>query len=1317
MATLALAAVGAAAGSSLLPAGIGILGATISGATIGGQLGALAGSYIDNALFGASGASRSVEGPRLSDLHVTASTEGAPIPRLYGRARLGGQIVWTSGIEEEIVTSAQASGGAKGLGGSSGGKVTEYRYYASFAVGLCEGTITRLGRTWADGAEIDLSNLTYRVHQGSQAQPADSLIAAHLGPERAPAFRGLAYIVFERLALADFGNRIPQLSFEVYRGVEAGEENIRGVVVIPGSGEFVYAQDPVRKTIAEGVSEALNVHTMQAASDWDASMEQLTATLPNAKAASLVVSWFGTDLRASHCQIRPGVEARDVVTEPVSWSAAGLTRSNAYLISSKDGRPAYGGTPSDQSVIEAIRDLSARGFKVTLTPFILMDIGADNALPDPYGAGTQAAYPWRGRVTCHPASGMPGSPDKTSAAAAQIASFTGSATPAHFSLSGDTVLYSGPNEWSYRRMVLHQAYLAKAAGSVDAFVIGSELRGLTWVRSSASAYPFVAALVSLASDVKSILGPGVKVTYAADWSEYFGHQPHDGSNDVYFHLDPLWSSPSIDAIGIDAYWPLADWREGRSHADYIAGTRAPYDLDYLAANVQGGEGFDWFYASPADRDAQVRTPVTDGQGKPWVFRYKDIKSWWLNPHFNRPAGVESGAATAWVPQSKPFWFMEVGCPAVDNGANQPNVFVDPKSSESALPFYSSGVRDDLMQRRFLTAFLSAFDWAQPNYTANGNPVSAIDGRRMVDLDRIHVYCWDARPYPAFPQQQDVWSDAANWEFGHWINGRLASAPLAELVTHMLDDFGFARADTRDLYGIVPGYVIDGIMSMRDALQPLELAYFLDSVESEGKIRLRHRGAQPPVMTLTAANAVEMREGGELITLTRAQETELPASAKVRYVGAQGDYRQAVAEARRLAGRSGRVSQADLAIVLDEAQAVAIAESWLHETWTARERGSFALPPSALAMEPGDALMLEHGGRERMMRATEVIEHGAREVSALSLAPEVYGRVTASPRPRAPQAAVQSGSPVVALLDLPLLTSAQDDTAGFAAAVQQPWPGGVALYASAQETGFALKAIVTAPATLGRTLDPLAMGPEGRFDYAARLRIKLSHGTLRSADAAAVFAGVNAAAIQNGDGEWEVIQFLDAALVDASTYELANLLRAQGGSEGAMRPLVAPGARFVLLDAAVQPVPVSADELKLAYNWRCGPANRAIADASYRTQVHAFAGVGLRPLSPVHVRASRIGTGDMTLSWIRRTRRDGDNWEIAEVPLGEVDERYEVDILSGGSVVRTLSTNAPQALYTAAQQTTDFGSVQPVISLRVCQVSALYGRGSARSAIV
>ena len=129
--------------------------------------------------------------------------------------------------------------------------------------------------------------------------------------------------------------------------------------------------------------------------------------------------------------------------------------------------------------------------------------------------------------------------------------------------------------------------------------------GLTTIRDRQNIFPAVSELADLAADVRSLLGPQTGLTYAADWSEYFGFHPQDGSGDVFFHLDELWSHPAIDAVGIDAYFPLSDWREGE-HLDVQEFTSI-YDDDYLSGNVEGGEGFDWFYAcllytSPSPRD-------------------------------------------------------------------------------------------------------------------------------------------------------------------------------------------------------------------------------------------------------------------------------------------------------------------------------------------------------------------------------------------------------------------------------------------------------------------------------------------------------------------------------------------------------------------------------------------------------------------------------------------------------------------------------------------------------------------------------------------
>ncbi len=1285
--------------------------------------GALAGNLIDQRLLGGDGNLR--EGPRLDELRILTSTEGSPIPRVYGRTRIAGQVIWAAKFKEVAVTTQQSVGGVggKGLGArgptTSTTSTTNYSYYARFAVALCEGEITRIGRVWADGQLLNLSDVNMRVYTGTPIQAPDPLIEAIEGAGNVPGFRDLAYVVFEDLAIAPFGNRVPQLSFEVFRRLSNVESLIRGVDIIPGSTEFGYDPQIHVQDLGKGKTAPENQNNSSGSSDWDVALDQLQETCVNCESAALVVAWFGTDLRAGSCQIVPGVENADKVTLPDLWQVDGVTRGSARVVSQVNARPAYGGTPSDASVVRAIQDLKARGLRVLFYPFIMMDIEAGNVLGDPYtGSAGQPVYPWRGRITCNPAPGQAGTPDKTAAAATQIAAFFGNANAGDFSVSGSTVSYSGPGDTGYRRMVLHYAHLCAAAGGVDAFVIGSELIGLTTVRDSASTYPAVAQLQSLAGAVRGVL-PGAKISYAADWSEYFGHQPTDGSGDVFFHLDPLWADPNVDFIGIDVYMPLSDWRDGDAHLDAQIADSI-YNLSYLRGNIRGGEGYDWYYASQADRDAQVRTPITDGAyAKPWVFRYKDLWNWWGQPHFNRPGGVQSGASTAWTPQGKPVWFTEIGCPAVDKGTNQPNKFIDPKSSESFAPYYSRRTPDDFIQRRFLQAIHQFWDPANPAYVAGNNPVSTVYGAPMVDPQNIYVWTWDARPWPEFPARRDLWSDADNWRLGHWITGRLGASGLRELVEAVLFENGFTQIDATGLTGIVDGFVIDRIMSVRDALQPLMQAYFFDAVESSGLIRMVHRGRAPVAAVSHTQLVASGSVGGADYQVTRSQETELPVSMKLQYIDGYADYRQASVDSRKLTGASARVSAVNFPIVMSQAHGQRIADNLLQEAWSGRERAKFALPPSSLAIEPGDVIDFSGPQSTHQMRVERVGEAGVRAIEAVQVDAGLV-RFLAGPE-RAPTIPTVNsvGRPVVDFLDLPLLQGEEAGhllrVAGFA----DPWPGAIALYKSPATTGYLLDRMIDAPAVMGNTDTDFYAGPTGRWDMGNAVWVTLFGGALESRDDLAVLGGANAAAICNASGEWEIFQFATAELVAPSKYKLSRLLRGQAGTERAMANPVVAGARFVLLNGAVRETGLSAEQRGLALNWRYGPASRTIDDFTYQTSVVTARGIGLRPLSVAHVRVQRnFVNNDLTLSWMRRTRIGGDSWEQSEVPLAEDSERYEVEILSGSVVKRMIAVTSPSLVYTSAQQIADFG-VAPALPLSVAiyQISTVFGRGAAREEIL
>jgi len=1279
MAALLLSVAGAAIGGSVF----GPIGA------IAGRLvGAIAGNAIDQSLF-ASHRDITLQGPRLADLSVMASTEGAPIVRVYGRARLSGQVIWATNLIEVVKKRTETTGGGKG-GPTVTTTTTTYSYFANLAVGLCEGPIGCVLRVWADGKPLDLKGLTVRSYRGDETQDADPLIIAKEGDS--PAYRGLAYVVFERLPLANFGNRIPQLSFEVVRPVGALEEMTRAVTLIPGATEFGYEPATVVQAKGHGKSSPENRHVTYAASDIVASLDELQALAPNLERVALVVTWFGTDLRAGECRVVPAVEGATKSTSGATWSVAGVARNEARVVSTAGGSAAYGGTPSDQSVSDLIAELKRRGLKITFYPFVMMDIPAGNILPDPWTGGpSQPPYPWRGRITCDPAPGQAGSPDGTAAAADQVNGF----------FSG------GSDSWNYRNMVLHYASLAGAAGGVDAFLIGSELKSLTRVRSASGVYPAVDALVSLAGEVKAMLGGGTAVTYGADWTEYNAHVVDPSADEVRFPLDALWACSSIDAIGIDYYAPLSDWRDGDDHLDRTL-TDSTFAQSYLSGNLAGGEGYDWYYADDAARAAQSRTPITDGLGKPWIFRQKDIWNFWSQPHYERVDGAELATPTAWVPQSRPIWLTEIGCPAVDKGANQPSVFPDPKSSESGVPYFSNGARDDLIQRRYLQSALAAFD---PAFGADAlNPMSSVYGARMVEPSAIHLWAWDARPFPVFPAASELWSDAANWETGHWLTGRFGSAPLDGLIATILADNGVSDVNSSALGAGPDGYVIDRPMAPRAALDPLALAFTFDGSEQDGVLRFRQRGGAPVIEIVE--DDLLLPDESAPARLTRMQETDLPREVSIGYTDINTEYQRAAATSRRLVGGSARAAHADTAMISSNTEAKRRAEIWLQDLWASREGAEFALPPSRLALALGDVAALTVNGRRRLIELQEIVDTESRAVTARSVDPDVFNLALEPPDRRPPGFPPAIGPAFLQVLDLPTLTDQQPTVLSWLAVFADPWPSVVAIWSSADGETYDVTGLVQVPSIVGETLDDLPAGPTARW-HNATVRVQIYGGALSSVSDAVLFSGANAAAVQRADGAWEVLQFANAELIGDNIYALSRLLRGQAGSEWAMGAPLAAGAPFALLDEHLLPIASGLDDLERPLQLRAIATSRDYADPNAVSLEFTPQATALRPLAPVHLKAAR-GASGVTLSWIRRARFDGDSW-AGEVPLCEDSEQYTVEILSGASVVRTFNVSVPTVLYAAADEIADFGDPQTNLTVRATQLSATVGLGFAMTA--
>ncbi|MCR4269220.1 glycoside hydrolase/phage tail family protein [Nitratireductor sp. ZSWI3] len=1308
----------------------GVLGPI--GATLGTAAGAIAGYMIDRALL--SGSQR-YEGPRLAAPRPFTAEDGAPLPRIYGTVRTGGTLIWATRFEETSTTSRQ---GAKG-----GPKVTTYSYFANAAFALCEGEIAGVRRIWADGREIDRTKVEIRVYTGSEDQLPDPLIEAKQGSGKAPAYRGTAYVVVDRLPIDDYGRRLPQFQFEVLRPAGALNDKVRSVALIPGATEFGLSPTPVDVSRKPGEDVVVNRNTLVASSDFEASLDELQMLFPNLQTVSLVVAWFGTDLRAGDCSIRPMVATpgrrafpeiwEDLWTSmglpplligpwlsashSARWVVSGLQRFEAETVSMTETGAAYGGTPSDRTVADAIAAIKARGLKVWIYPFVMMDVPADNTLPDPYGAERQPAYPWRGRITCDPAPGLAGSADKTALARAQVDGFLGSANPSDFTFSDGTGPFSGTglytvefggdaDDWGYRRFLLHYAHLAAAAGGVDGFLIGSELRGLTQLRDEAGRFPFVEGLRQMAGEARALLGGGTTITYAADWTEYFGHQPADGSGDVLFHLDPLWADVAIDAVGIDNYMPLSDWRDENYAGGNPDGFSGPYDAHGLAAGVTSGEGFDWYYASAADRQARLRTPISDGAyAKPWVFRYKDIAGWWSNAHFNRHGGVEAPNATAWVPGSKPVIFTELGCAAVDKGPNQPNAFPDRKSSQGGIPYFSNGGRSDLAQRRFLSAHLD--HWSQ---TGEANPVSPLYGGPMVSAENISLWAWDARPFPAFPLREDLWGDGENWAQGHWLNGRSGSLTVGDLINTILADHGLPAAETSRADGIVTGYVVTNPSTARAALEPLTDFFGVGARDDAGTLAFASIGHAAGPADDVADLVIE--RDGFVIERSRDPDHTLPAELHVDFRDQMKEHQSSTTLARH-AGAQGR-SRGFLSFpgVLSTSEAATQAGAWLHRRWVGRERISFRVAMTQAALHPGALIRLPGDESDAEYIVTEIEDGILRAVKAerIKRVPPPLAVAELSPAATSINA---TSMPFALMLDLPWLSNMQAPEQGLRVAARAlPWRRQV-VFASPEASGFDLRTTLDHRATMGFLRQPLGDGFEGRIDRGASIVVELLDGELQSVSRALLLNVNNAAALFTTSGAWEIVQFESAEEIEPSLWRLTGLLRGQLGTCDAMHSGAAEGAGFVLLDEAVRPAGLLSAELGLPRRWRIGPTGE---DLSGERFLELAATGGLRsqkPLSPVHLRARKGAAGDVVLSWIRRGRIDADLWRIEEIPLGESDERYRVEIRTPeGTVVRSAITTEPRWTYSAAELTSDFPVMPAALEFAISQLSLAVGPGIA-----
>ena len=560
-------------------------------------------------------------------------------------------------------------------------------------------------------------------------------------------------------------------------------------------------------------------------------------------------------------------------------------------------------------------------------------------------------------------------------------------------------------------------------------------------------------------------------------------------------------------------------------------------------------------------------------------------------------------------------------------------------------------------------------------------------------------------------------------------------PLWQIVQDICEDRGLTQSEiiTDDLTDLVKGFVINNRTAARGALERLAEAYFFDGIESDGYLKFPKRGAASALTVPDEHLGTRLagEEPPQRLISTRQQELELPRKIDVVYSDPDSDWDNGLQSEQRLITASEEVRTIEVPISLDKDEAKQIAVKHLALAWMQRTRHRFVLPRDYAYLDASDVITIIRETGTHVVRIDQITHRGGLlEIEASNEDSSVYeSNAVGAPLPPGEQTVVWEGPCDYHVIDTGL-TPISINEAGMLVAAQgytDYWRGAEIRH-SLDGGAWGPFAVTLKDAVMGYAANALPEPPDPwLWDDGSHLDVDLgdSNDTLDSFTESQIMAGTADLALV-GD---ELIYWRDATELEGGRWRLTGLLRARFGTDWATSTH-GLGDRFVLLRTALTEwAPMSVASLASTAYYLGISLGMPIASGLQRSLTVNFR--CLKPLAPVHVAGSRDGSNNLTITWIRRTRINGDVWtstntdadpdEGYTVPLGEDSEAYEVDIMDSSSaaatVLRTIEVTAQTASFTAAQQISDGFTPGDPITCRVYQLSASIGRGFAREETV
>ena len=532
--------------------------------------------------------------------------------------------------------------------------------------------------------------------------------------------------------------------------------------------------------------------------------------------------------------------------------------------------------------------------------------------------------------------------------------------------------------------------------------------------------------------------------------------------------------------------------------------------------------------------------------------------------------------------------------------------------------------------------------------------------------------------------------------------------LQDMVLDLCNRANLKSVNVEDLDQMVEGYVISGTVKTRSVLEDLAAAYHFDII-GEGEGVLFKKLQRDTSLSISKNELISKPSSQPDITVSRAQDLELPKEISLSYIDPERDYQMGLQRAKRLKAGGLQVIQRRMPLVLEANAAKNISETHLDRAWKERDHVGFALPYKYSDLTPGDVVELpfKTGAKKIMIKNIELSNQGF-ECEGLSYGASFGSRNIPADSGGIPSQKIEKlASSGAILMDMPTL-NAEDVRVPLlfwgAYAGAGRWAGSALMISRDDGISFEVLSLASEKMITGTAQNILGGGNSVTWDSSNEIKVLLQNTDmqLENATELEVLNGSNIAWIGG-----EIIQFQKAEKQDDGSYILSKLLRGRRGTEYLMSAHKAEES-FILISSLLPSASLLLSDVGGAAQYKIVTLG-ADEDDGVPFTFHYQAN-SLKPFSPVSGVIKKMASGDIKISWIRRSRVGAQWLDAMDVPLGELYEKYEVDIIKDGQPVRTLMVNQSHLTYSLADQITDFGSARNTVTVHIHQLSDYVGRG-------